>query len=140
MQDAAHWVGGLRMRTLIVQSNENLGNLWEQHLSRLGAEVRLASTGARACNLVQSIEFDVIVLDLMLSDGCALSVADFANFRQPSANVIFVTDTTFFSDGSIFNHSANARAFVESTTSPGDLAAIVQHYGATSRARVAHHS
>ncbi len=128
------------MRILIVQSNEDLGNLWKQHLGRLGAEVRLVGTGARACNLIQSIEFDVIVLDLMLSDGCALSVADFANFRQPTANVIFVTDTTFFSDGSIFNHSANARALVESTTSPGDLAAIVHHYGATCRARVAHHS
>ncbi|WP_108815717.1 response regulator [Loktanella sp. Alg231-35] len=128
------------MRILIVQSNENLGNLWKRHLGRLGAEVTLVSTGVRACNIIQSNEFDVIVLDLILSDGCALTVADFANFRQPGANVVFVTDTTFFSDGSIFNHSANARAFVKSTTAPGDLAVIVHHYGATSRARVAHHS
>lgn len=128
------------MRTLIVQSNENLGNLWKRHLTRLGADVTLASTGTRACQMIQCAEFDVIVLDLVLSDKCALSVADLANFRQPEANVVFVTDTTFFSDGSIFNHSANARAFIESTTSPQDLAAIVQHYGATSRARAAHHS
>ena len=40
----------------------------------------------------------------------------------------FVTNTTFFSDGSIFAHAQNARAFLQSNTPPEDLAAMVVHY------------
>lgn len=123
------------MRVLIVQSNANLGQLWCRHLERLQATVTVVQTGAQALSLVDSDTFDVIVLDLVLEEGSALTVADFAEFRQPNANVVFVTDTTFFSDGSIFNHSANARAFIQTATPPQDLAAIVHYYGSPSPAR-----
>lgn len=123
------------MQALIVQSNESLGKLWQRHLERLGVTVALAQTGTAALHSIQSCKFDVIVLDLVLSDDSALTVADFAQFRLPQANVIFVTDTTFFSDGSIFSIAANARAFIKSNTAPSDLAAIVEHYGNPSPAR-----
>lgn len=130
------------MDVLIVQSNRDLGQLWARHLERMGAQVKLAVSGDAAVALLEAEVFDVIVLDIVLCEGSALTVADVANFRQPEANVVFVTDTTFFSDGSIFAHSANARAYVEKGTSPQDLAAIVEHYGAArvSRDRVAHQS
>lgn len=117
------------MRVLIVQSNVPLGNIWQRHLQRLGAQVDIALTGTEAVQIIETTPYDVIVLDLVLGEGSALTVGDVAFFRQPDANLIYVTDTTFFSDGSIFNHSANARAFIETNTPPGDLAAIVQHYG-----------
>ena len=121
------------MRVLIVQSKVNLGELWKRHLERLDAQVILVGTGEHALNLIEATRFDVIVLDLVLAEGSALAIADFAQYRQPEANVVFVTDTTFFSDGSIFNHSANARAFIETATPPDDLAEIVHHYGMPSR-------
>lgn len=117
------------MRVLIVQSNEALCGVWARHLERLGVEVSSAYTGTDAVDQLEDENFDCIVLDLVLEEGSALTVADVAYFRQPDASVVFVTDTTFFSDGSIFSHSANARAFVEKTTPPNDLAAIVQHFG-----------
>jgi hypothetical protein len=43
--------------------------------------------------------------------------------------VIFVTDTTFFSDGSIFAITPNARALVRTSAPPEDIAAMVEHYG-----------
>ena len=66
----------------------------------------------------------------MLANGSALAVSDFASYRRPDARVIFVTNTTFFSDGSIFAHSPNACAFMQSSTPPEDLAAMVEHYAA----------
>lgn len=117
------------MRVLIVQSNANLGQIWCRHLQRLHATVTVVQTGACALSSIEAETFDVIVLDLVLEEGSALTVADFAQFRQPDANVVFVTDTTFFSDGSIFNHSANARAFIQTATPPKDLAEIVHYYG-----------
>ena len=123
------------MWVLIVQSDQDLGEVWRRHLQRLKAEVELVETGSKALLQLQSRTYDVIVLDLVLQEGSALTVADFAQFNQPRANIVFVTDTTFFSDGSIFSLSASARAFMETKTPPSDLAAIVHHYGQSSGER-----
>jgi DNA-binding NtrC family response regulator len=116
------------MNVLIVESQSELGLLWQRHLERLGAEVSLASSQEGAIAKLYSEDFDIIVLDLVLRQGSALAVADFASYRRPGAQVIFVTNTSFFSDGSIFAHSPNACAYVQSNTPPEDLAAMVEHY------------
>ena len=41
-------------------------------------------------------DFDTIVLDLVLKNGSAFAISDFANFRRPKARVIFVTNKSFF--------------------------------------------
>jgi CheY-like chemotaxis protein len=84
------------MRVLIVQSKPELGTLWRRHLERLDGTVTVVETGDAALILLQDQYFDVIALDLVLREGSALTVADFANFNQPRANIVFVTDTTFF--------------------------------------------
>lgn len=116
------------MNVLIVESQIPLANLWLRHLERLGAEVCLASSQEQATDLITETAFDVIVLDLVLQEGSALAVSDFAQYRRPAARVVFVTNSSFFSDGSIFQHCANACAFLPSTTPPSDLATMVEHY------------
>lgn len=116
------------MRVLIVESKPELGRLWQRHLERQGAEVTLADGQQAAIVQLYNANFDIIVLDLVLEDGSALAVADFASYRRPDARVLFVTNTSFFSDGSIFAHSPNACAFVQSETPPEDLVAMVEHY------------
>ena len=118
------------MNVLIVESNPELGELWQRHLQRQGAEVRLVQSQEDAILALYRSDFEIIVLDLVLAQGSALAVADFASYRQPKARVIFVTNTTFFSDGSIFAHSPNACAYVHGDTPPEDLAAMVEHYAA----------
>ena len=118
------------MNVLIVESNPDLGRVWQRHLQRQNAEVTLVETQEAAILALYGREYDIIVLDLVLETGSALAVADFASYRRPQARVIFVTNTTFFSDGSIFAHSPNACAYVQSATPPEDLAAMVEHYAA----------
>ncbi|MGJ5619989.1 response regulator transcription factor [Sulfitobacter sp. MF3-043] len=117
------------MRVLIVESQPELAGLWQRHLERQGMRVSKTETQDGAIAFLAEQDTDIIILDLVLEDGSALAVADYANYRQPDARVIFVTNTTFFSDGSIFAHSANARAFLPLATPPDDLAAMVAHYG-----------
>lgn len=117
------------MNVLIVESRPELGVLWQRHLERQGAVVSLVQGQNEAVEYLSENAADIIVMDLVLGEGSALAVADFANYRHPNARVIFVTDTSFFSDGSIFNHSSNACAFVPAGTPPEDLAAMVEHYG-----------
>ena len=111
----------------ITQSWEKL---WQRHLQRQGADVTLVTSQESAILALYASEFEILVIDLVLDEGSALAIADFASYRRPEARVIFVTNTTFFSDGSIFAHSPNACAYVQSATPPEDLAAMVEHYAA----------
>lgn len=116
-------------RVLIVESSPELAKVWLRHLERQGMECAYAASQQEAVAHLSDHTVDIIILDLVIEDGSALAIADYANYRQPKARVIFVTNTSFFSDGSIFAHSANARAFVQSGTPPEDLAALVAYYG-----------
>ena len=120
------------MDVLIVESQAELGNLWKSCLQRQGMKVRLVGDQGQAFEALRNSDFDIIILDLVLADGQALSIADYASYRRPKARVIFVTNTSFFSDGSIFQLSGNACAFVQSETPPEDLAAMVEHYARVS--------
>lgn len=91
-------------------------------------QVVLAGNQTQAFGALSAQDFDMIILDLILSDGQASAIADYASYRRPDARIIFVTNTSFFSDGSIFQLSSNACAFVQSATPPEDLATMVQHY------------
>lgn len=117
------------MLVLIAANNPDLSGVWANHLERLGAIVTVVSSQDEATRFLCDFEVGVIVLDLMLARGSAIAVADFASYRQPGAKVVFVTNSTFFSDGSIFNHIPNACAYVKTHTPPEDIAAIVDHYG-----------
>ena len=119
---------GKFMRVLIVESDPNLGFLWSRHIQRLGAEVEHVRSQLAAVNRLRSYAYDVLVLDLGLTVGSAFAVADFASYCRPSCKVIFVTSTSFFSDGSIFTYMANACALVPLATRPEDMAALVEHH------------
>ncbi|MGR3614906.1 MAG: response regulator transcription factor [Paracoccaceae bacterium] len=119
------------MEVLIVEDNLDLGWLWKRHLERQGGLVTLVGSQEEAIAALFGSAFSIIVLDLILASGSALAVADFASYRRPEARIIFVTNTSFFSDGSIFAHSPNACAYIQSGTPPEDLAAMVEHYAAT---------
>ncbi|MGO4914298.1 hypothetical protein [Pseudogemmobacter sp. W21_MBD1_M6] len=117
------------MRVLIAESDPALGWLWKRHLERGGSQVTLVTQEDEAIDALASAEVDIIILDLVIEGGSAFAVADFAAYRCPLAKVIFVTNTTFFSDGSIFQHISNACAYLPTRTPPEDLAAMVEHYG-----------
>lgn len=116
------------MRVLIVVDECDLGVLWRSALRRLGASVEVTSTQDEAASALLDGPFDVIILDLFLTRGSAFAIADLASYRRPEARVVFVTSSSFFSDGAVFGLASNARAFVPMTTPPDDLAAMVSHY------------
>lgn len=119
------------MNVLIVESRPELGLLWRRHLERQGMMVAQVTGQSEAVNYLTQHAPDIIIMDIVLEEGSALAVADFASYRQPETRIIFVTNTTFFSDGSIFNHANNACAFLPADTRPDDLAAMVEHYAET---------
>ena len=120
------------MQVLIAEGNPDLGWVWRRHLERQGCQVILTHSQRDAIASLRAHTVNIIVLDLVLEGGSAFAVADFASYRQPDAKVIFVTNTGFFSDGSLFQHMPNACAVMPLEMQPEDLSALVEHYG-TSR-------
>ncbi|MEL6204746.1 MAG: response regulator [Pseudomonadota bacterium] len=118
------------MKILIVESNRDLGRLWKRHLDRSGHSVTLAQSQSEAIAYLQADEVHVIILNVVLPGESSLAVSDFASYRWPDARVVFVTGSSFFSDGSIFQHASNACAFLPAATEPEDLASMVDHFGA----------
>ena len=118
------------MKVPIVESECELGLIWQRALERLGVQVVLVTDQATAVQALRDQSFELIILDLVLENGSAFAISDFANYRRPAAQVMFVTNTSFFSDGSIFQHCSNACAYVQSATAPEDIAMMVTHYAA----------
>lgn len=116
------------MNVLIVQNNAKLGQMWQRHLRRHEHVADIALDQDTAIEKLSERNYPIIILDVVLGDGSAIAVADYASYRHPDARVIFVTNTSFFSDGSIFQLCSNACAFVPSATQPEDLTAMVEHY------------
>ncbi|WP_099825621.1 hypothetical protein [Oceaniglobus indicus] len=119
------------MRVLIVAENRDLAAIWGASLERMGAVVKIESTQALAIRALQGSVFEIVILSLTLSEGSSLAVADFASYRHPDCRIIPVTSSSFFSDGSVFQHIPNACTTLGLSTPPEDVAAIVEHYGAT---------
>ncbi|WP_420861473.1 response regulator [Algirhabdus cladophorae] len=116
------------MSILIVENNPNLGSLWANHLRRLSLDVTLAKTQELAIDHLQKSAWDLVILNLVLKGGSAFAVADYVAYRQPDTKVLFVTNTSFFSDGSIFQHIPNACGLLQTSTPPQDIAAIAEHH------------
>jgi len=118
------------MHILIVESKAELGRLWQRHLERQGHLVDLAFNAGQATSAIGANSYEVILMNLVLEDSAStLGIADYARLRQPETNLVFVSDSTFFSAGMLFATSANARTLVRSETDPRDLTAIVEYYG-----------
>lgn len=116
------------MRILMVQQNQDLSDLWAKFLQRQGASVLQSSTQQDAINKLRFERFDALVLDLVLPDGGAIAISDYATYKYPEVPIIAVTSTSFFSDGSIFEVIPNARSLMRTPLRPDDLAAVIQHY------------
>lgn len=116
------------MPVLIVESQSERADRWKASLRAQGHEVLCVGSQREAVTIMQTHGVSLLIVNLDLPDGGALSVADFASYRHPKAKVIFVTDSNLFSDGSIFMHAGNACAYLPASTPAEDLVAMVEHY------------
>lgn len=116
------------MNILIAERNPDQGHLWARHLERQGGRVTMAHDRDQAILSLADASPDVIIIALSLGEAEALSVSDYAAYRHPGAKVIFVTGSSFFTDGSIFELAGNACACLPEHTAPDDLAALVSYH------------
>ncbi len=122
------------MHILIVEANEDLGEIWCNHLTRQGETPVHVTTESAAIDALRFTPFDVLVLDLMLPNASTLAICDYAAYRLPDIAIVIISASNFFSDGSLFELIPNARGMLHSPVQPDDLAAMIEHYGRTKHA------
>lgn len=116
------------MRILVVEHKQEIGRIWKRQIESGGLACDLVHSQSDALRALSRTSYEVVVTDLELRDGSALAVADFAASRNPATKVIFVTASTFFSDGAIFEFMDNVCALVPQCTRPDDMAALVEYH------------
>ena len=116
------------MQILIVEENPDLARIWSAHLTRQGMDVSHAQSKSEAHALVTERAFDVVILDADIDGGRPIALADYISYRLPAARIIFVTSTSFFSDGSIFALASNAHACVSADAEPSDIVSLVDYH------------
>ncbi|RMF34880.1 MAG: response regulator [Alphaproteobacteria bacterium] len=116
------------MKVLIVEHNADLARIWARFLQRNDVEVDLAHSQAEAIKLLRFNHYDALVLQLILPDGGAIAISDYATYRNPEVPIITVTNSGFFSDGSVFNLIPNVRSMMSTPLRPGDLMAMIDHF------------
>ncbi|WP_157982335.1 response regulator [Oceanicella sp. SM1341] len=121
------------MKVLIVEHNADLGRIWARFLERCGLKVDVATSQAEAVKLLRFGSYEVLVLQLVMPDGGAIAISDFATYRNPEVAIIAVSGERFFSDGSIFDIMPNVRSMLTTPFRPSDLAALVEHVGRASQ-------
>lgn len=89
-----------------------------------------AADDAEAIALLGQVAPDVLMINLDLSVGSPLAVADYAAYKRPDVRVIYEMgeETRGFADGSVFALSANAHGCVTPSMRPEDMAAVVAHH------------
>ena len=115
------------MKVLIVEHNEDLGRIWARFLERQGLDVELAGSQKDAIQKMRFSDYDALVLEIVLPDGGAIAISDYATYRFPNIPIITVTSGSFFSDGSIFDLMPNARGIMRTPFRVDDLAALLEH-------------
>lgn len=67
----------------------------------------------------------VVVIDLALTEGSPLAVADFCHYRRPSTPVILRGSGQLLADGWLFGHVGNAAALLPADSPADDLLALI---------------
>lgn len=117
------------MQILMFETSELRGNHWAEHLRGEGMEVDVTGCPDNAISLLNRRGYDLLVIGLGIDGMGGLDLAHYAAYRQPGANVIFVTSSGRYADGSIFTLASNASALIGGDTRAEDVAAMAEHFG-----------
>lgn len=117
------------MNVMILETDRNIGQIWQRHLERCGVSSSLLSSEQEAVQHLQMYPVDVLVINLLAEVDSSLALTDLATYKNPDVAIIGVTARNFFSDGNLFDVIPNMRGFLGTPVKLDDLTALVQHYG-----------
>ncbi|MGG7567682.1 response regulator [Rhodovulum sp. DZ06] len=123
------------MKCLVADDNADLAELWAIALRADGHDVTCCTDGNQAVNQMRVQDFDLLVLDLFMPGGGALSLARVAVYNNPDAQVMVITGADCFAYGELLEMGDNIAMVLRKPVSPQDLRSFVTHLEHKRRAR-----
>ena len=90
---------------------------------------------AAACEILNQVGPDLILLDSMIGPIDSIQVADLAGYRFPDAEIIYITGSNKFPNGELFQLSRNASWVLRKPVDFRELKAIIAHFDSASSAQ-----
>lgn len=115
------------MKCLVADDNADLARLWGLALEADGHDVTVCTDGIDAVNRMRVKNYDLLVLDLFMPGGGALSLARVAIYNNPDAQVLVVTGADCFAYGELLEMGENIAMVLRKPVSPMDLRHYVKH-------------
>jgi DNA-binding NtrC family response regulator len=112
---------------LLLEDDLGLQFTFRAALEEQGHDVITASNCAEAIKALQVHKPDVLILDLMVGSEISINVASFAAYKLPDTEVVYVTGSSLFSQGELFELSRNIRWVLRKPVPLRELTSMVQH-------------
>lgn len=120
------------MKVLILEDDRILAEVFKDALEGEGHDIQLAHSNDRAFALLRDSQFDLLIFDLLINGETSIPTLDYANFVQPSAEVILVTGSGLFPRGELHYSISDVSYRFQKPVKMADLIHVVEHFERTS--------
>jgi DNA-binding response OmpR family regulator len=120
-------IGVNKLHDLVLEDDTSLRFALTQILEECGHTAYPAGDIPTACEILTNITPDLLLLDLMIGPIPSIQVADFAGYRAPHADVIYLTGSNKYPNGELFRMSSNASWVLRKPIDFNELKAMLDH-------------
>ena len=121
------------MEILLLEDDDHLRFTYEQVLEDAGHSVRAMGSMRSACTSILDTPPDLLILDLFIEGEHSIPVADLAGYAVPEADVIYVTGSSQFPNGELYQISPNASWVLRKPVDLAQLRDLVAHAAQSGR-------
>lgn len=115
------------MKILVVEDDYALRVVWEEALADAGYAYTSASNTSEGMRALMTGQFDVVVLDLLLTEGNSLSLTHYISYAMPMVPVIVITGSGFFPNGELGALAPNVDWLLRKPLPISDFIAMIDH-------------
>ena len=115
------------MQALLLEDDEPTRTLYGECIANAGHEVIECDTLESAYSALRTHRIDVMILDLVIGDSNCLSLAQFAGYAAPNAEIILVTGSGRFANGEVLSEYPGINWMLRKPIAIGDLEALIEH-------------
>lgn len=120
------------MKCLVVEDDPIIRLDYVEAMTEVGYECYDTDTVAKARNLLRTHKFDVALLDLSVTDGLTLSLADHFDITGQTTTVILITGTGAFPHAEHTTLAPRIDYVLNKPVNVPDLQALVEYRSAVS--------
>lgn len=115
------------LKVLVLEDDPALRFALSEVLEDCGHLAYAAGDIPAACEILNQVAPDLLLLDLMIGPVDSIQVADLAGYRFPDAEIIYLTGSNKYPNGELLQMSSNASWVLRKPIDFAELKAMLEH-------------